>query len=241
MAAPKRNALSFLILISIALLILFSWINPLTATYWQDLDIQAFYLFNSWIATNHLAQIFWSFTNYLPTDLLLMAMMLISIFSKSLFLERNTDRQKTILFFVLVAVMFMFRFAINALYGDSRESPSLILEPVNLLSQIVPTLHSKDIAYNSFPSDHAAILFTWMSFMLIYAKQRFKLFAVFMAIFFSLPRLVSGAHWLSDVLVGSLFVTLLSVAIVCYTPFGVACSYAILSFCRGVKMKLVKQ
>jgi membrane-associated phospholipid phosphatase len=37
-------------------------------------------------------------------------------------------------------------------------------------------------------------------------------------IFFSLPRLIAGAHWLSDILVGGVSIALIALAFGLYTP-----------------------
>ena len=59
--------------------------------------------------------------------------------------------------------------------------------------------------------------------MWLFAKPKYRLAIVGITILFSLPRLIGGAHWFSDDLVGGVFLALFSVAWVCYTPLGAFC------------------
>ncbi|CAF0806854.1 unnamed protein product [Rotaria sordida] len=87
----------------------------------------------------------------------------------------------------------------------------------------------KEIAYDSWPGEHAATNTIWSLFMstiinrssrsLSRAKRFFMHTIIwFFAILFSVARLVSGAHWLSDCIAGGLSETLIVVAIGIYTP-----------------------
>jgi membrane-associated phospholipid phosphatase len=227
MHTTPRNWVVFFALSITACLILLSWGNPLTTSWWDKWDIHAFYFFNGWVAHNHAAQIFWSIANYRPFDFLLIAIMLGCIMTPDFFISRPMNRDKTLLFFVLIAVVLAIRYTVSYLYGEDRISPSGVLSPAYLLPELVPYIHSKGIVFDSFPSDHAAILFAWTGFLVIYAKKWFKPLAVILGLLFCLPRLVTGAHWISDMAVGSLFIALLSIAIVCFTPFGEWCVHTI--------------
>lgn len=204
----------------VAFLILLLWLLPSTALFWDQLDTQAFYYFNGWLAKSRGAQLFWSIANFRPFDLLPVTIIVLSVTVRGVLIEQHNTREKTLLFFVLISMMFAIRYLVSFLYGDGRYSPSTTLSPAYLLTSLVTYLPSKDYALDSFPSDHAAVMLTWMCFMLIYAKKKYKLVSIPVALFFMLPRLVSGAHWITDIVVGSVFVTLLSVALVCYTPLG---------------------
>ncbi|MBE8190479.1 MAG: phosphatase PAP2 family protein [Candidatus Thioglobus sp.] len=76
----------------------------------------------------------------------------------------------------------------------------------------------KDSSSESFPGDHATVLLTWLGYCLFFRRNRWSWAAAFLVIFFSLPRLIAGAHWLSDVLVGGLAIALVALAFGLFTP-----------------------
>ncbi len=58
--------------------------------------------------------------------------------------------------------------------------------------------------WNSMPSDHAS-LFIGLAVGILLVDRRFGVFALFWAVFaVSMPRIVSGFHWPSDILAGAL-------------------------------------
>ncbi|MBR9650174.1 phosphatase PAP2 family protein [Thalassovita aquimarina] len=88
----------------------------------------------------------------------------------------------------------------------------------NFLPYSVRPLHSKGLAVNlregqspvtldgwsSMPSDHAS-LFIGLAVGILFVDRRFGALALFWAVFaVSLPRIVGGFHWPSDILVGAL-------------------------------------
>jgi membrane-associated phospholipid phosphatase len=87
----------------------------------------------------------------------------------------------------------------------------------------------------SWPSEHTAVNFIWSLFMSSIINRsstslsRTKRLAMhmivwFFAILFSVARLVSGAHWLSDCIAGGLSEALIVVAIGIYTPVFQICT-----------------
>jgi membrane-associated phospholipid phosphatase len=127
-------------------------------------------------------------------------------------------------------VVFIIRYTVSYFYDTGRISPSGVMNPAYLLPELIPYIHSKGIAFDSFPSDHGAILLSWMGFLMIYSKKNLKPVAFILGLLFCLPRLVAGAHWITDMLIGSVFIALLSLAIVCFTPFGNICVRLVQSF-----------
>jgi len=57
-------------------------------------------------------------------------------------------------------------------------------------------------------------------------------------VLFSLPRLVSGAHWLSDVLVGGPFLSLITIGWGLYTPYAAKASSLMERFGTPVLQRL---
>jgi membrane-associated phospholipid phosphatase len=100
----------------------------------------------------------------------------------------------------------------------NRLSPTHIFEDCILLSQSVSWIAAKDSSRYSIPADHAYVLFTAALYLTYSQRGRFALLAWLLAVAGSVPRIVAGAHWLSDILVGSLSLALLATAVVMATP-----------------------
>ena len=80
--------------------------------------------------------------------------------------------------------------------------------------------HMKDASGRSFPGDHASVLLLWAIFLSPFARGWRRWLVWGLTLLFILPRLVSGAHWLSDVLVGGLFLSLIAIGWGLYTPYA---------------------
>ncbi|MGM0440430.1 MAG: phosphatase PAP2 family protein [Chlamydiota bacterium] len=89
----------------------------------------------------------------------------------------------------------------------SRESPSLVLGTSVDLS-IFPYLNNKVASVRSFPADHATTLFLCSMFSFSHFKKPAAAMVTAMALLLTLPRLIGGAHWLSDVVMGGLCIAL---------------------------------
>lgn len=215
----------FFIVNIIAACILISWHMAFTRHYWNLVDTQIFYYLNGWVGTNHFAQVFWAITNYRPFDLIPFIIMLASICVGGFFIPTKDIKRVAVLFFVAMIYLLGLRFLMHGIYDLQRHSPSLVLLPANLLSTLVPFIHSKDASIQSFPGDHAAVIFVWVGFMLAFAKRPYQLIAILLGIFFTLPRLIAGAHWFTDDFVGGSFIALMTLSWVLLTPIA---KYAIL-------------
>ncbi len=202
-----------------AFLLLGSWFYPTTRMLWDRLDATAFFLLNSSLESGHAWQIFWALANNRAFDLVLGAMML-GIYAHYHFSgdsrgarDRLAKGSVLLLYTVVAAIVFK-----HLVFHMDRTSPSLVLEPVMRLSELAPWAHPKDTSSTSFPGDHSAVLFMVMTFTWRYAGWRYGTVAVVLALFGSLPRLVGGAHWLTDDLVGAGFIAMVSMSVVLATP-----------------------
>lgn len=221
MNLQKSHWTAFFVCNLLAFLLLLSWLIPAVRIHWDNLDAQIFYYLNGWVAHNRVAQIFWAITNVRVFDLIPFFIMLFSIMVADGFIAKNKIKNASLMFVVLLAVLILIRFIIAKYVGVNRNSPSVVLQPVYLLRDLVTFIPSKDTASDSFPGDHAAIIFAWLGFIFLYGKNnRCKFIAVIIAAFFTMPRLVAGAHWFTDDFVGGLFVALVALAWVFFTPFA---------------------
>ena len=87
----------------------------------------------------------------------------------------------------------------------------------------------KDRSSRSFPGDHASVLLLWTVFLSLFARGKRLLLVWLTGTLLILPRLVAGAHWLSDNLAGGGFVVMQTLAWGYYTAAGKPV-YRLLSF-----------
>ncbi len=180
--------------------------------FWQDVDMWLFRLLNDSVKESFYLQTFWALANVKICDLfgaffivtfsIIARLSLIQILYYLIWFEIGIFSVKEL----ISPLLFL------------RDSPTLICENPFLLSQIIPWLKIKDSSHWSFPSDHAFIVLEWVGFMFFYKGARIGILALISSSFFIFPRLVGGAHWATDVLLGSLPLALLFVAVSCYTP-----------------------
>jgi membrane-associated phospholipid phosphatase len=199
----------FFILNLFAILV-FATFLPIFSQYWQIIDERFFYLLNHSLGDNQNSwNYLWAVLSMRIADLL--PLMFILLFFLAF---KPHTRIKALTFFVaLLFLMLVVREIVDFIsnYFDfARLSPSLVLESVRL-SVLYPDISLKDASSESFPGDHAAVLFVWFGFFINRVKK-FRFLALFMVLLFLTPRLISGAHWLSDVLVGGLGIALFTLA-----------------------------
>lgn len=212
-------------LLTIALLLLLSWFIPPTKWLWAEFDVWAFQLLNGTLKNAPFTQIFWALANVKLADLFgaafIVTFTLLYVFDAGkkeaphrlaqffyylIWFEIGILSLKELLFYLLVAINFL------------RDSPSLVFADTILLSKAVPWLKIKDSSHWCYPSDHAFIVLEWVGFICFYAGWRLGAVAFVSSWLFILPRLIGGAHWMTDVLLGSVPLALFFVAIACYTP-----------------------
>nr|WP_304622897.1 phosphatase PAP2 family protein [Pantoea sp. B_10] len=77
---------------------------------------------------------------------------------------------------------------------------------------------AKDASRDSFPGDHGMMLIIFACFMWRYFGFRAFLMGLLIVVLFSLPRVMAGAHWFTDIAVGSLSVVLVGLSWWLLTP-----------------------
>jgi membrane-associated phospholipid phosphatase len=216
-AIPRHLSL-FLLFSLLSVLLLLSWVEPPTAQWWDALDHAGFYFLNGWVESCRAAQVGWALTNHRLFDLL-PATLLLFIWYRYMREEGDAHlirraAEGIFLAVFVVALVQIFR----ELTDIPRDSPSLVLGGAHRLSQLVPWADTKDNSMTSFPGDHATVILLVSIFMLRqmgWQKARWTLIAIVIG---TLPRLVGGAHWITDVVVGGGHITLAGAALLWGTP-----------------------
>jgi membrane-associated phospholipid phosphatase len=210
-----------------AVLLLGSWLWQPTRQLWDQLDLTLFALLNEPVHAAGLWAHIWAIASMRPVDLGVGVLMLAVMLKADLVVNGAQVRRALFAFLAVLLVMLLFRvgFAeLVKLMGWQRPSASLVVEGSARLTELFPAWEErwdmKDSASRSFPGDHASVLLIWALFMSFFARGWKLLLVWSMAVLFILPRLVAGAHWASDALVGGVFLSLLGLAWGCHTPFA---------------------
>jgi membrane-associated phospholipid phosphatase len=211
----------------VALLLLASWLWAPSRAVWDTFDLQLFAWLNDPVHNAGLWAQTWAIGSMRPVDLGVGVLMLLVMLKADVVFSAAQVRKALYAFLATLIVMLLFRVAfadLVKLMDWQRPSPSLVVDGAARLTELFPTWEErwdmKDSASRSFPGDHASVLLIWAMFMSFFARSWRVLLIWSMALIFTLPRLVAGAHWGSDALVGGLFLALLGLAWSCFTPFA---------------------
>ena len=211
----------FLCHLSIALL-LGSFLWPATFALWQSFDTVVFKSLNHTLEGHPWVQVFWAFINHRKADLVEDAIFLLFFI---LAIRAAPNRKRKIaefIFCVLLAgsiIFFVNRTFLRSHVLIPRESPSLVVTPCVRLSEEVPWMTVKDETIACIPGDHATTLLLFSVLYTFFAGRKFGAYASLYAVFRILPRLIVGAHWFSDIIVGSGCLVLFFSSWALCTPF----------------------
>jgi membrane-associated phospholipid phosphatase len=201
-----------------------SWLLPATRAWWDALDESAFRALNGTLASGEGWQTFWAWANWRGADTV-PALFMLALLGWWIFGGGRATLGRRIAGLIAFAfALLLMRDLVGTTLEEGlewrRRSPTLLLPDVHLLSQLVPAVDAKDISGKSFPGDHAFALIAVATFLWHHVGARRGLFALVVLTPFMLPRLVGGAHWLTDILVGSVCMVLFVSGWWFATPLG---------------------
>ena len=208
----------------LATALLGSWLYPTSRSVWNELDEASFRLLNG--SLNSLQDMpgwtaLWALANIRLFDVVALILMTAFMWTPGVTFPKAEIPAGTVRFAVLLlfllAVREGFHEVVNV-YAWNRPGPSLVYEPCVRLSELFPRLPTKDSSHDSFPGDHAAVAMLWAGFTIATVRNRWSPLVILVTVFLMLPRLIGGAHSVSDDLVGGGVVTLLTLAFVAGTP-----------------------
>ncbi|MGI8487354.1 phosphatase PAP2 family protein [Pectobacterium sp. S5] len=207
---------SILVLNVLGIGLFLSWYLPENHGFWLTLDSHIFFYFNRLLVDSptflHLVAI----TNNRAFDgfaLVAMGLLYLSFYLKATSTER---RRLLILGFIMLLTAVVLNQA-GHLLPVQHASPTLYFSDVNRVSDLtgIPT---KDASSDSFPGDHGMMLMIFAAFMLRYFTRTAFAIGLAIMVIFSLPRIMIGAHWFTDIAVGSLSVVLVGLSWWLLTP-----------------------
>jgi membrane-associated phospholipid phosphatase len=225
-------------LITALLIGTFLW--PVTHVYWEQLDLFFFKHLNGSLRDNPNWQVFWALANHKWADWVEDVFILgfFAVYVRGLPKELRLKGICQMLFSVL-CIAFVLYFVNRILFRENliiyRDSPTLVVDTSVHLSDEISWLRIKDEASRSFPADHATTAILFATLFTYFAGWRLGLIACFYAAFLCLPRLITGAHWLTDILVGSGPITLLCLGWALCSPLPEWCTHHFEHFFRSLK------
>ncbi len=190
-----------------------TWLIPVTRLFWDYLDAMTYLTMHHFFLQGEFAQKFWAVMNSRIVDnvshLLFISLFVVYIFSdKGKFIRERVGQVVFILVAVVLSVLISkgVQHELSNHMSVRRDSPSVVLGHEVALSKVLPGLKNvKDMSSRSFPGDHAMTLMLLCGFIFCFIqKTGFRVMGVVFAMIFMMPRLISGGHWLTDLVMGSL-------------------------------------
>ena len=208
----------------------FSLFSPsLYQLFWATFDEGFARLLQAWACNSPLLQNFWAMANHRIADIVEDVFFLFFF----LWLLKTTPSQEKLrktaefLFVSLVTtavILFINNFLFKQVVHIPRKSPSLVLDAFPRLSEQISWLQVKDKSKVCFPSDHATTALLFIANFLYLSKNKLlRASACLYGTFLCFPRMVAGAHWITDILLGSASLVLLIFSWVFCTPFADFC------------------
>lgn len=177
------------------------WNVPVTHAYLKTVDVEFAKLLNltldNKIAARIVAFLNMKFESYANAAALLSITVFYILSSK----EKVKSLSNVVLLWVYLNICFgLKKYIIIDLLDISRDSPSMSIDGFTRVSEMFPQDKIKDSSNRSFLGDHAFAMFFWIFFSIRFMPKKYFMIITPVAVFFSLPRMFSGAHWLSDTL-----------------------------------------
>jgi putative acetyltransferase len=199
-----------------------SWIFAPTRVVWDALDEAFFGVFNASLRRGpEWWRMFWAIGNHKFFDGLPALLTVIWFFKFAV----DDGRRHLVRRFAAGAMIVLFTVAVHETtkieaLRTYRASPTLEREEAVRLNEEITWIEFKIASPLSFPGDHDIFLFMLAIFFWYYGGRRYGLPYAVGTIIFTLPRMVVGAHWLTDNLVGAGFIALGSMSLLLATPLA---------------------
>ena len=214
-----KTRLPLIVLMNLAgLALFFSWLLLPGHGFWFPVDASVFRFFNNLLTENRAFLWLVAITNNRAFDgcsLVAMGLLMLSYWVK----ETPYGRRQIIIMGVVMLLTAVVLNQLGQMIPVQRHSPTLFFTDINRVSDLlnVPT---KDASKDSFPGDHGMMLLIFSAFMWRYFGKVAGLIALIIFVVFAFPRVMIGAHWFTDIIVGSMTVILIGLPWVLLTPLS---------------------
>lgn len=223
----RWNASGLIFCNGLALVLLGLWLWPPAQGLMTAFDEHLYHLLNQPLATNAAWRYIWTAGSLRPFDALVGFILLFLLIRGGWVFKRPEVRQGFWGFIAILMLLLVIRALFSKLcehMGWQHDSVSMLIPDSVHLSDWYPHLDKKwqlkDQSSNSFPGDHASVLLIWAMYMSVCARRYAPaVIAWALALLFSMPRLVAGAHWGQDDYIGGVLMALLALGWGYHTPF----------------------
>lgn len=220
---PSKNFFYITIFNLLGAFLLGTWLLLENHGFWFTMDKSVFFFFNTMLVKSKTFMYFVSFVNLRGFDIIAFLAMLGVFYSYFKGKELSEKHRMLCIGIAMLATAVLIK-QLGVFFPFDRNSPTLFFPkvmnlPVNLISDLSGWA-TKCKANDCFPGDHGIMLLIFSSFMWRYFG--FKAFqkCILVFVLFSLPRIMGGAHWFTDVAVGSVSVTLIVASWILLTPLS---------------------
>lgn len=216
-----KTRLPLILLLNAAGLALFlSWYLPANHGEWFKVDSAIFLFFNHQLVESRAFLWLVAITNNRAFDacsLLAMGSLMLSFWLKE---EAKGRRRIVIIGLMMLLTALIINQLAQALYPVQRASPTLFFDHIYRVSDLLPFIPTKDASKDSFPGDHGMMLLIFSAIMLRYFGRSAGVVSLIIFVVFAFPRVMIGAHWFSDIAVGSLSAVLIGLPWCLMTPLS---------------------
>ncbi|MBT9431275.1 phosphatase PAP2 family protein [Candidatus Sodalis endolongispinus] len=191
-----------------------SWYLPAHHGFWFALDSRIYHAVNHQAVRHPLFADLLAITNHRVFDLCsLLAMG--SLYLHYFLHADAAGRHRMLAIALAMIITALVLNQLGHLVPVSHVSPSRYFKATPGVVSIaeLTRIPTKEFSSDSFPGDHGMLLMIFAAFMLHYFGRRGFLQAVLIVLFFSTPRILIGAHWFTDVAVGSLSIVLVGLGL----------------------------
>ncbi|WP_192458418.1 phosphatase PAP2 family protein [Musicola keenii] len=212
----KGNVLLILCCNILGFALFFSWYLTGQGGLWFEIDKRLFFYFNQHLASSAAFLQLVAVTNNRVFDacaLLVMGLLYLHYYLPA----DHAGRRRMLLIGVIMLLTAVVLNQLGHLIPVQHGSPTLYFTDINRVSDLtgVPT---KDASSDSFPGDHGMMLMVFAAFMWRYFGLSAFIGSLAITLLFATPRVMIGAHWFTDIAVGSLSVVLVGLSWWLLTP-----------------------
>ena len=207
---------TILLLNALGVMLFLSWYLPANHGFWFTIDKGIFFSFNDLMVDHPAFAVLVAITNYRGFDavsLLAMGLLYLAFWRR----ETPEGRRRMLAIGITMLLTAVLLNQLGHLLPVKHASPTLFFDNVHRVSELTG-IPAKDASRDSFPGDHGMMLIIFACFMWRYFGFRAFLTGVLIVVLFALPRIMAGAHWFTDIAVGSLSVIFVGLSWWLLTP-----------------------
>ncbi|MFT4465810.1 MAG: phosphatase PAP2 family protein [Sodalis sp. (in: enterobacteria)] len=204
----RLPAMAMLSLLGVALF--FSWFLPAHHGFWFALDSGIYHAVNHQAVLHPLLADLLAITNNRVFDLC--SLLAMDIVYLRYYLRADAAGRRRMLAMIITALVLN---QLGHLVPVTHVSPSRYFKATPGVVSIaeLTQIPTKEYSSDSFPGDHGMLLMIFSAFMLHFFDHKGFLQGILIVLFFSTPRILIGAHWFTDVAVGSLSIVLVGLGL----------------------------